>query len=205
MNRAIRKNLWIYNHGNKRLVPGSLTCSILDTLYPANKKTFSDLCRVTGRDVRTTMCALKKRNLVMQDNDRGAYGLTDLGMWSAICCKLKVSFSELCVLACACCVQHRYARSGKIGFYMRSAFDAILSEYYSKHYISWIFSSLRRKGFAVKYVKKTLRVYPNTCNDLMVQYGQQFEKLESWLDELEEKKLDILSKSLEGVEFALTN
>ena len=83
---------------------------------------------------------------------------------------------------------------------MRSTFEGIFKEYYSKNYISYVFSSLRTKGFAVKYVKKTLRIYPKTCEDLMVTYGGQFKKLELWLDELQEKELDIFSKILDGFE-----
>jgi hypothetical protein len=63
-----------------------------------------------------------------------------------------------------------------------------------------VFTCLRTKGFAVKYVKKTLRIYPKTCEDLMVTYGEQFKRLELWLDELQEKELDIFSKTLDGFE-----
>lgn len=83
---------------------------------------------------------------------------------------------------------------------MRSTFEGIFKEYYSKCYISVIFSSLRSKGFAVKYVKKTLRIYPKTYEDLMARYGEQFKKLEAWLDNLEEKKVDLVSRALEGLE-----
>src|SRR4029077_7268768 len=153
----------------------------------------------TGRNTNRILNRLKKRHFVIKNQDR-TYSLTDLGVWFAICCKMGISFLAVCALACACCLQYRYARSGKIGFYMRSTFEGIFKEYYSKHYISSVFSSLRTKGFAVKYVKKTLRIYPKTCEDLMVTYGEQFKKLESWLDELQEKELDIFSKILDGVE-----
>ena len=197
---ALRRKLWVYNHGNRRIPLGSLSSQILDTLYPASKKTTAELRDVTGMNVKKTLNKLKKRHFVMQDHRDRPYSLTDLGIWFTISHKLGVSFLELCVLACACCVQYRYASSGKIGFYMRSTFEGIFKEYYSKHYISSVFSSLRTKGFAVKYVKKTLRIYPKTCEDLMVTYGEQFKKLESWLDELQEKELDIFSKILNGFE-----
>lgn len=196
---ALRKKMWVYNHGNNRLVLGSLSYQILDVLYPANKKTPAELSSATGSNANMILNRLKKRHFVMQNQDR-TYALTDLGIWFAISCKMRISFLELCVLACACCVQYRYASSGKIGFYMRSTFEGIFKEYYSKHHISSVFSSLRTKGFAVKYVKKTLRIYPKTCEDLMSKYGEQFKRLELWLDELQEKELDIFSKTLDGFE-----
>lgn len=200
MIRALRKKLWIYNHGNKRIESGSLASQLLGMLYPENKKTVAELCNDTKKNVKRTLQKLKKRHLVTQNTEDWAYSLTDLGIWFVISHKLEVSFMELCALACACCVQQRYASSGKIGFYMRSTFEGIFKEYYSKRYIELVFSSLISKGFAAKYVKKTLRIYPKTCDDLMISYGEQFRRLESWLDELQEKELDVFSKILDGFE-----
>lgn len=200
MIQALRKKLWIYNNGNRRIESGYLVSQLLGILYAESKKTVAELCNDTKKNVKKTLQKLEKRHLVAQNNQDWTYSLTDLGIWFTISHKLEVSFVELCALACTCCVQQRYASSGKIGFYMQSTFEGIFKEYYSKRYIPLIFSSLRSKGFAVKYVKKTLRIYPKTCEDLMVTYGEQFKKLESWLDELQEKELDIFSKILDGFE-----
>jgi hypothetical protein len=201
MIRTLRKKLWIYNHGNRRIESGYLASQLLGVLYPENKKTVAELCcNDTKKNVKRTLQKLKKRHLVAQNTHDWTYSLTDIGIWFAISYKLGVSFVELCALACACCVQQRYASSGKIGFYMQSTFEGIFKEYYSKRYISWVFSSLRSKGFAVKYIKKTLRIYPKTCEDLMATYGEQFKRLEIWLDELQEKELDVFSKILDGFE-----
>ncbi|MGB6463560.1 MAG: hypothetical protein WBF38_04990 [Nitrosotalea sp.] len=197
---ALRKKLWIYNNGNRRIESGYLASQLLGILYPESKKTVAELSNDTKKNVKRALQKLKKRHLVIQNNQDWTYSLTDLGIWFAISHKLGVSFVELCALACACCVQQRYASSGKIGFYMQSTFEGIFKEYYSKGYISDVFSSLRSKGFAVKYVKKTLRIYPKTWEDLMATYGEQFKKLESWLDELQEKELDVFSRILDGFE-----
>ncbi|MGI0060908.1 MAG: hypothetical protein ACREBA_00475 [Nitrosotalea sp.] len=199
-NELLRKKLWVYNHGKRRFSPESLSRKIIQALYLSNKKTPRELYGLFGWDVYANLTQLKKREIVEKNRHDRTYELTDLGQWFAISFKLGLSFAELCALACACCVQARYASTGKIGFYMQSAFGGILKEYYSKQYVTIIFSSLRSKGFAVKYVKKTLRIYPKTCADLMARYGEQFRKLEAWLDNLEEKKVDIVSRALEDLE-----
>ncbi|MGI0094466.1 MAG: hypothetical protein ACREA8_10240 [Nitrosotalea sp.] len=173
---------------------------IIQILYPSNKKTSRELYCLFGWNVYSNLTQLKKRGIVEKNRYDKTYELTDLGLWFAISFKLGLSFAELCALACACCVQARYASSGKIGFYMQSTFEGIFKEYYSKRYISMIFSSLRSNGFAVKYVKKTLRIYPKTYGDLMARYGEQFRKLEAWLDNLEEKKVEIVTTALEDLE-----
>lgn len=198
-NELLRRKLWVYNHGKRRFKHASLSSKIIQTLYLSKKKAPRELHRLFGVDVYANLFLLKKREIVKNLQD-GTYELTELGLWFAISFKLGLSFAELCALACACCVQARYASSGKIGFYMQSTFEGIFKEYYSKHYISMIFSSLRSKGFAVKYVKKTLRIYPKTYADLMISYGEHFKKLESWLDNLEERNVDILSTALEDLE-----
>ena len=197
-NELLRRRLWAYSHGNIRLIPGSISCQVIDALYLKKRKTHSEMCVLLEKDIHTTIIALKKKGLVNQ-NQYGQYLLTDLGTWLAISRLLGVTFLELCVLASACCVHQRYARSGKTGYYMQPTFEIIFKEFYSKRYISHLFSSLIKKGFAFRYVKKTLRIYQKTCDDLMAGYGKDFKKLESWLDRLEEDKLEILSKALDGV------
>ena len=198
MIRPIRKRLWTFNHGNTRLAQGSLSSRVLEELYPDKKKILTELCDDTI-SVKMTMNRLEKRCFVTQDSDR-RYALTDLGRWFAISSILKISFLELCVLACACCTHQRYSRSAKAGFYMHSTFEGILKEYYSRNYISWIFSSLKRKGFAIKLVKRIIQIHPRRCKSLLSRYGEDFKRLESWLDRLEEGKLEILSRALDGFE-----
>jgi hypothetical protein len=199
-NELLRRKLWVYNHGKRRFSQASLSYKIIQALYLSNKKTTRELHNIFGKGVRANLTLLKKREIVAKNHQSRTYELTDLGLWFAISHNLGLTFTELCALACACCVQARYASSGKIGFYLQSTFEGIFKEYYSKHYISTIFSSLRAKGFAVKYVKKTLRIYPKTYEDLMARYGKHFTKLESWLDNLEERKVEILSTALEELE-----
>ncbi len=196
----LQKSLWRYNHGKRRR-HGQQTHSsrVFEVLYPENKKTRQELHDITGRSVYMLLSRLRKKDLVIKDSKK-RYHLTDLGRWFAISSMLGISFAELCALACACCTQKRYARSGRIGFYMRSTFEGVFKEYYSKRYIMWIFSSLKKKGFASKYVKKTLRVHPKTCEDLMKRYGPYLKGLESWLDNLQEEKPEILSKVFDDLE-----
>ena len=199
-NELLRRRLWVYNHGKKKVSQSSLSSRIIQTLYDSNKKTAHELYILFGDGTYQNLTQLKKREIIVKNKQDKKYELTDLGMWFAISHRLGLSFVELCVLACACCVQARYASSGKVGFYMQSTFEGILKEFYSKGYISVIFSSLRSKGFAVKYVKKTLRIYPKTYAALWGRYGEQFKKLESWLDKLEERKVALVSNALDDLE-----
>ncbi len=195
----LRRKLRAHSHGNIRLIPGSISYEVLDALYLEKRKIFSDMCHLLGRDVHTTLIALKKKGLITQ-NKQKQYLLTDLGAWLAISHRLGVSFLELCVLASACCVHQRYSSSGKTGYYMQPTFEKIFKDYYSKRYISHLFSSLIAKGFAFRYAKKTLGIHHNTWKDLMAKYGKDLKSLESWLDGLEEKKVEILSKVLDDLE-----
>lgn len=199
MRHAVRKKLWVYNYGNRRLESDSLSTRALDALFPDKKKTLPELYRTTKGNVKLVLQRLRKRCLVTKNPDR-TYSLTETGRWFAISSRLKISFLELCLLACACCTQQRFAGTGTIGFYLKSTFDSIFKEYYSKRYISVVFSTLRKKGFGVKFVNSALRIYPKTCEGLMSRYGPYFKRLESWLDDLEEKKLDILTEAYDGVE-----
>ena len=176
-----------YNHWNLKLESGSLSCLVLDTLYDAIKMTLQELHQATNGDVRMTIHRLRKKEMVTQNDDK-TYSLTELGRWFTISTRLKLSFLELCLLACACCVQARYARDSKIGFYMRPAFDRIFGRFYTKKYISVVFSTLKKKGYAVKFSYKTIRVYPKTCEGLMSMYGEDFKGLERWLDSVEENQ-----------------
>lgn len=206
---VLRGRVWQYNFGNRRMSPGGLAWHILSSLYPENKKSIDAIqtsseyiSRVSRYSLKVSVQRLKEKGLVVGEKaGKGRsrqYMLTDLGRWIAISHNLDLSFLELCVLACACCVQTRYARSGKLGFYMRSYFERILGEYYSKEYVQKTFSSLNCKGFASRYVKKTMRVYPQVLEILMGQYGIYFEGLESWLYDLKENELEIFSKALDG-------
>ncbi len=192
----VRKKLWIYNHGNRRLESGSLSTRVLDALFPEEKKTTSELCHTTKDNVNLVLNRLRKKYLLMQNPDR-TYSLTELGRWFAISSRLEISFLELCLLACACSTQQRFARSGTTGLYLRSTFDAVFQDYYSKRYISVVFSTLRKKGFAGKFFNRAIQIYPKTCEGLMSTYGPYFKKIESWLDDLEEKKSDLLSEAID--------
>lgn len=196
MSRQLQRRLWVYNHGNRRVESGSRPAKILQTLYPYNKKSSAEL---GGSSTKLTRSRLKKRGLLTQDED-GAYTLTDLGRWFTTSSILNLSFLQLCALACACCTQQRYASAKKTGFYMRSTFEGIFKEYYSKRYITWIFATLKRNGYAEKFAKRMIRIKPEICAGLMSRYGEQFKRLESWLDSLEEKELEILAKALDGFE-----
>lgn len=198
-NELLRRRLWLSSHGNIRLITGSLSRQVLDILYLEKEIAFWEISKLLHRDVHTTLISLKKKGLVDQ-NKYKQYLLTDLGRWLAISHKLGLSFLELCVLASACLVHQRYLTSGKVGYYMQPTFENIFKEFYSKQYISHLFSSLVSKGFAFRYAKKTLRVYQRVYDDIMETYGEDFNKLESWLDLLEEKTPHLLSKVLDNFE-----
>lgn len=202
----LRKKMRIYNNGNRRVVSGAYVKAVLRSLYPDEKKTWGEMavsvhCRHehARNGLRMAVYRMKKRGLLAQD-EGGFYKLTDLGRWCAICDDLGVSLVELYLLACACCTQQRYVESGKEGFYLMSSFENMVKEYYSKRHISSVFSTLRRKGIAVKFVKKTLRVRPDFCNRLMSLYGPHFASIESWLGKLKENEPEIISKTLDGFE-----
>ncbi|MDE1765545.1 MAG: hypothetical protein KGI27_04615 [Thaumarchaeota archaeon] len=199
MIRPARKRLWAYNHGNTRLLPGSRSSKLLEALYPDNKKTLAEIRGTIGSSAKVTVSRLKKRNFVRCNQDR-TFSLTDLGRWYAVCLALKISFLEMCILACACCTHKRYASAGKTGFYMHSTFEGILKRYYSRRYLVWIFASITRKGFAVKLTKRAIGISRGTWEDLMSRYGGDFKRLEVWLDNLEERELDVFSEALEGFE-----
>lgn len=199
MIRPARKRLWRYNHGNTRVNPGSLSSIVLESLYPDNKKTMKELCGTLGDSVKMTLNRLGKRNFVICNQD-GTYALSDHGRWFAISSILGISFLELCLLASACCTHERFTSARKDGFYMRSTFEGILRQYYSRHYIACLFSSLKRKGFAVRFAKGFIQIPPKRVHHLLSRYRQDFKRLEAWLDNLEEREIEIFSEALEGFE-----
>lgn len=204
--QEIRCKLWEFNHGNMRGFEGPIASEIISLLFPDKKRTLIELRQ--GSDVisnapryslRTALQRLKRRGLVAYGNDY-RYFLTDLGRWFAISHKLGLSFLELCILACACCVQERYAKSGNKGFYMASSFEKIFKEYYSKQYLKDILASLGKKGYASRYAKGSLSVFEGVREELMSSYGIYLEGLEGWLCSLKEHELEIFSRALEGFE-----
>ncbi len=187
----IRVEMRKEHHWNVRIESGSLSYMVLDILYDRKRMKLQELRQATQSDVRMTIHRLAKRHLVIQNNDK-TYTLTDSGRWLAISARLNLSFLELCLLACACCTHERYAAGAKgpepwrSGFYMRPTFDKIFKRFYSTKYISVVFSTLKRKGFALKFSKKIIKIPQKVWKDLMSRYGEDFHRLERNLDEIEE-------------------
>ncbi|MDE1863607.1 MAG: hypothetical protein KGI33_11950 [Thaumarchaeota archaeon] len=202
----VRYKMWRHNHGKRWLDNGRMPATVIRELYPEKALAIGELRASIGPrsdseiyKLANTLWRLKRGGIV-EGRRHGSYRLTDLGRWLAISDKLGLAFLELCVLACACCVQTRYAAAGRPGYYMRPYFERVLGEYYSRGYLDKIFSLLKRKGFATRYVKKTIMVYPDVCNDLMARYGPYLERLESWLWGLQEAELGIFEGALEGLD-----
>ncbi|MDE1863008.1 MAG: hypothetical protein KGI33_08860 [Thaumarchaeota archaeon] len=201
---ALRPKMWGYNHGKRWLKKGTPSAQVILDLYPEKKKTLREVRHSIGSPegskgyrLAQTIWELKARGL-LSGTRRGMYWLTDSGRWIAIACKLDLSFLQTCVLACACCVQVRYAETGKEGYYMISYFERLLGEYYSKKYLPVVISTLNRKGFTSRYRKRWIRVYPDKLDEMMSRYGKYFEELESWLYELKESEPEIFKEALEG-------
>lgn len=201
---SLRPRIWKYSHGNKKAYSGMLAARLVEALYPENQLAYEDICKAAGvmkdstrNGARLALYRLKKGSIVSQAPGR-RYQLTDLGRWFAISHSLGLSFAELCILASACCIHERYAKSGSQGFYLHSHFERTFKEYYSSGHISNLFSSLARKGLVLRHSKKTIRISPDVRKGLMARYGKYFERLESWLDSLEENELEIFGEALEG-------
>lgn len=188
---VIRVEMRKEHHWNVRIESGSLSYMVLDILYDREKMMLPELRTATQRDVRMTIHRLAKRHLMVQNSDK-TYSLTDSGRWLAISGRLNLSFLELCLLACACCTHERYAAYAKgpepwrKGFYMRPTFDKIFNRFYSGKYISVVFSTLKRKGFAFKFSKMIIQIHQKVWKDLMSMYGKDFHKLERNLEEITE-------------------
>lgn len=198
---VVRDKIWKYNHGRESVRLNSMTYLIVDVLYPEKKKTpkelHLELAKIyAGRDtLKKTLLRLKKKSLVGRHERR--YFLRDLGRWFAISGHLDLPFLDLCVLACACCAQTRCANT-TAEFFMRFYFERILGEYYAKKRIDNAFSNLKGRGFAERYAKTFIRIYPEVLKDLMSRYGTYFDKLEAWLYDLKANELEIFEKVLEG-------
>ncbi|SRR5579875_350696 len=197
---VVRNKIWKYNHGNQFVHRDSMAFQVVDALYPEKKKTPKEIHKELAQSyprrdtLKKTLRRLKKKGVVGIHDKR--YFLRDLGRWFAITIQLHLSFLELCILACACCGQTRCAGT-EAEFFMRFWFDRILEEYYSKKRIDNAFSNLKRKGFAEKYAKTFIRIYPKTLKDLMSRYGTDLDRLEAWLYDLKANELEIYEKVLE--------
>ena len=186
----VRRKLWIYVHGNKKLGSKSQTSVLINSLYPDKKRKFPDLIQEYGQGVKSTLSRLKHKGFVIKDGS--SYSLSGIGRWFAIANQLGITFLELCALACACCVQERLETNGKEGFYLFPSFEEIFKRYYSKWHLQRVFVNLRKK-FAVKISKKSLRIYPKLHKKLMGKYGEQLRLLELWLDQIQEREHEIIS------------
>lgn len=188
----IQGKLWMHVHGNRRLYSKSNAAQILNSLYPDKKKSISLLIKANGTNIRYTLKRFMREELIIQNPDE-TYSLTQFGIWFSISNQLGITFLQLCVLASACCLQKRCNENGKQGYYILPFFEEIFKKYYSKKQLGKVFSILRTKGFGYRVTKKSLRVYPALHDTLMHKYGSHFSSLESWLDEIQEQELTILS------------
>ena len=194
MNFKLRPKLRAIISCNKYQFNSSYTAKILQSLYPENKKTFSDLTKEFGINCRKDLSRLKHKGLI--ESSEGKYGLTYLGIWFAISNQLHISFLELCLLACACCVQARFNSNGTKGVYPIYYFEEIFKKYYSKQRLTQVCSDIRTAGFGYKASKKTLIIYPKVHEKLIHKYGVYFQKLEAWLDDIQERESEIISSVL---------
>ncbi|MGI0060811.1 MAG: hypothetical protein ACREBJ_13710, partial [Nitrosotalea sp.] len=126
----IRRKLWPHVYGNKKLFSKSRASAIINSLYPDKKKSFTALVKEHGTGIKSTLIRFKHQGLVIQDPD-DLYCLTSFGIWFSISNQLGITFLELCVLACTCCVQERYSKNGKQGYYILPFFEEILGKYYA--------------------------------------------------------------------------
>lgn len=193
----IRRKLWPYVYGNKKLFSKSKASAIINSLYPDKKKSFSVLVKEHGTGIKSTLARFKHQGLVIQDPD-DLYCLTSFGIWFSISNQLGITFLELCVLACACCVHERYSKNGKQGYYILPFFEEILGKYYAKSHLENVFSILRTNGFGYSNFKKSLIVHPSLQKELMHRYGSHFTSLENWLDGIQQQELDIFSAVLDN-------
>lgn len=200
----LRKEIWKYNHGNKKGYSDGIASKIMGSLYPEGFVTTGNICRALGvrgpvarAKVIRVIRRLWRRGLVSVD-PKGTT-LTDLGRWFAISHRLGVSFLELCALACTCCTESRYAAEGKRGFYLKSSFERLFDKYYSRKYLGYVFSSLSRKGYVKRLAKKSVRTSPGRREHLMSAYGTYLEGLEEWLYELKEQEVEIISGAVDLV------
>lgn len=197
---VVRKKIWKYNHGRESVRPFSIPYLVVDALYPEKRKTPKELHRELaqrnfGQDtLKKTLLRLRTKGLVGRHDRR--YFLRDLGMGFAISGQLALPFLDLCVLVCACCAQTRCANTNA-EFFMKFYFERLLGEYYSKKRIDNAFSNLKARGFAQRYAKTLIRIYPEVLKDLMSRYGMYFDRLESWLYDLKANELDIFENVLE--------
>jgi len=187
----------MYIHGNRFLQSKSKAAQILNSLYPDKKKSISLLIKEHGTNIGYTLKRFMREGLIIQNPD-DTYSLTQFGIWFSISNQLGVTFLQLCVLASTCCVQKRYDENGRQGYYILPFFEEIFKKYYTKKQLENVFSILRTKRFGYRITKKSLRVYPALHNTLMHKYGSHFSSLESWLDEIQEQELDILSAVLDN-------
>ncbi|MDE1813087.1 MAG: hypothetical protein KGI05_00350 [Thaumarchaeota archaeon] len=194
MNSGLRPKFRAAISCNKRQPDSSYAAKIIQSLYPENKKTFSDLTKEFGTNARYALSCLKRRGLIK--SSEATYGLTDLGIWFAISNQLDIPFLELCLLACACCVQERFNSNGAKGVYPTYYFEEIFKKYYSKQRLTQVCSNIRTAGFGYKASKKTLIIHPKVHEKLIHKYGAYFKKLEAWLDDIQERECEIISSVL---------
>ncbi|MHB8603445.1 MAG: hypothetical protein ACYC6W_02495 [Nitrosotalea sp.] len=194
MNSKLRPKLRAQISCNKRQSDSSYAAKIMQSLYPENKKTFSDLTKEFGKNTPYALSRLKRRGLI--ESSETIYRLTDLGIWFTISNQLHISFLELCLLASVCCAQERFNSNGPNGVYPIYYFEEILKKYYSKKRLNNICSSIRTAGFGYKTCKKLLAIYPKVHKKLIRQYGVYFKKLEAWLDDIQEREYEIMSAVL---------
>jgi len=192
LNPKIRKKVWIHVYGNKKLGSISKGSNLINSLYPDKRRTLSDLIQEYGLNIQSTLYRFKSKGFVIQDD---SFHLTKIGVWFSITNQLGITFLELCALACACCIQERFALHDREGFYMLPTFEEIFKKYYSKKHLEIVFVNLRKK-FGYKISKKSLRIYPKIHKKLMDQYGEQFRLLEMWLDDIQERESEIILKAI---------
>lgn len=183
-----------------RLEVGSLPSLILEMLYEAEKMTMRQMQAWARKNVRMVIHRLAKRDLVRLNDDK-TFSLTPLGRWHAIAAILEISFIELCLLAKTCMIHWRHSnpkgkdrdRHGlgrfRFWFYTRHDFNHLFGDLYTKEYMQVVFSTLKRKGFAIKFHKSAIQIWELTWRSLRSRYEKDFEDLENWLDELEERNV----------------
>lgn len=203
--RELRKRLWEHSHGRARGPEGPITGEVARVLFPHGAMTIRELRRRSGtagraprKSLKSAMRRLVRRGIICMAG--GTYSLTDLGRWLVISRRLGLGFPSLCILAVACCIQHRHVMAGSTWFYTIESFADVFGEYYSENYIEKIFSVLRRKRYATKYVRRAIAIPAPVCKCLMARYGPMFEQIESWMEGLKAREYDIFSSLQERTE-----